>query len=97
MLYFTYREQYSIGEVIDMFNIRFVDIGGDGLMAEFNSPLDTLVEVEILIVSTLNEKLGVCCIQLVHDGELVYTVWLNGHDIGVVSIKDVNPAPLKRK
>jgi len=80
-----------------MFNIKIVDIAGDGIVVDFNSMLETLAEVEIFVVSSINQKLGVSCIQLEHTEDLVYSVWLNGHEIGVVAIRDVNPAPIKRK
>lgn len=80
-----------------MFNIKLVDIGGDGLVTEFNSPLDTLTEVEVLVTDTISQALGVWGISLVYDDELVYSVWMNGHEIGIVAIKDVNPLPIKRK
>ena len=80
-----------------MFNIKIIDIAGDGIVVDFNSTLETLAEVELLIVGSINDKLGVCGICLEHDEELVYTVLLNGHDIGVVSIKSINPEPSKRK
>ena len=80
-----------------MFNVKCIDVAGDGLAVEFNSTLETLAEVETLVVNSINEKLGVSIIQLEHGDELVYTVWLNGHDIGIVAIRDVNPEPSKRK
>ena len=80
-----------------MFSVKIVDIAGDGIVVDFNSTLETLAEVEILVTNSINEKLGVSCIQLVHDDELVYSVWLNGHEIGIVAIKSVNAAPAKRK
>jgi len=80
-----------------MWAVKLVDIGGNGLVVELTSTLETLAEVEFFVVNVLYEKLGVAPIHLVHTDELVYGVWLNGHEIGVVSIKDVNPAPLKRK
>jgi len=80
-----------------MWSVKLVDIGGNGLVVELTSTLETLAQLETLIVGTLNERLGVVCIRLEHVDELVYSVWLNGHEIGVVAIKDVNPAPLKRK
>jgi len=97
MLYFTYREQYSFNEVVDMWQIKIVDIGGDGLVTEFNSTLETLAEVEVLVINAINTKLCVCTISLEHVDELVYSVWLCGHEIGVVAIRDINPAPVKRK
>lgn len=80
-----------------MFSVKIVDIAGDGIVVDFNSMLETLAEVETFVVDSINQKLGVNCIQLEHGDELVYTVWLNGHDIGIVAIRDVNPEPSKRK
>ena len=80
-----------------MWNIKIVDIGGNGLVVEFNSILDTLAEVEILVINSINEKLAVTKTELVHVDELVYSVLLHGHEIGIVSIKDINPAQLNRK
>lgn len=80
-----------------MFNIKCVDIAGDGLVAEFNSNLETLAEVEILVTNSINEQLGISCTQIEHVEDLVYSVWVNGHEIGVVVIKSINPAPVERK
>jgi len=80
-----------------MWNIKLVDIGGDGLVTEFDSMLNTLDEIEILVESTINQQLAVHCVRLNHVDELVYDVLLNGHEIGIVSIKDVNPVPAIRK
>lgn len=79
-----------------MFNIKMVDIGGDGLVTEFNSVMDTLAEVEILVKSTINQHLGVHCTQLEHIEDLTYSVIVNGHEVGVVVIKDVNRVPVKK-
>jgi len=80
-----------------MFSIKFVDIGGDGLVVDFNSNLETLAEVELLVTNSINEKLGISCTVLEHVEDLIYSVWINGHEIGVVVIKDINPAPVERK
>lgn len=80
-----------------MWDVKIVDIGGDGLVVDFSSNLETLAEVEILVTNSINQKLGVTKTQLMHVDELVYDVILHGHDIGVVVIKDVNPAPVERK
>ena len=80
-----------------MFNIKLVDIGGDGLVTEFNSSLQTLAEVEILVEGSINQHLGVHSCRLEHVDDLVYDVWVNGHEVGIVAIKDVNPAHTKRK
>jgi len=80
-----------------MWAVKLVDIAGDGLVTDFSSTLDTLAEVEILVTATICQKLGCLYIRLDHVDDLVYSVWLNGHEIGVVAIKDVNPASMKRK
>lgn len=79
-----------------MFNIKLVDIGGDGLVTEFNSTMDTLAEVEILIEGALNQHLGVHTARLVYVDELVYDVLVGGLEVGLVSIKDVNAHPIKK-
>ena len=80
-----------------MWNVKLVDIGGNGLITEINSNLETLAEVELCAKQTINEHLGISCTMLEHVEDLVYSVWINGHEIGVVVIKDVNPAPVERK
>lgn len=80
-----------------MWHIKLVDIGGDGLVTECNSSLDTLAELEILIEGSINQHLGVHSCRLEHTEELVYSVWVDGIEVGVVVIKDVNSAPIKRK
>lgn len=76
-----------------MFNIHLVDIGGDGLVTEFNSSIDTLAELEIMVTAVINKHLGIHTTVLVYDDDLVYSVYVNGHEIGVVAIKDVNSNP----
>ena len=80
-----------------MFNIKLVDITGNGLVTEFNSTLETLAEVEILVEGTINQHLGVLHTRLKHTEDLVYTVMLNGVEVGVVAIRDVNAKPRARK
>ena len=80
-----------------MFSVKMVDIGGDGLVVDFSSNLETLAEVELLVINSINEKLGISCTVLEHVEDLVYSVWINGHEVGVVVIKDINPAPVERK
>lgn len=80
-----------------MFKINLVNIAGDGLVASFNSTLDTLAEVEILIKAVINAQLGIHCIELVYDEDLTYSVWVNGRKIGVVVIMDVNSKPRIKK
>lgn len=81
----------------DMFRIKLVDIAGDGLVTEFDSNFETLAAVEILVKATLNEHLGIHCVELIHNEDLIYSVWVNGHEIGICVIMSINPAPLKRK
>lgn len=76
-----------------MFRVRLVNIGGDSLVAEFSSNLDTLAEVEMFVTAELNKHLGIHNAQLIHDEDLLYRVWVNGHEVGFVSIKDVNAIP----
>lgn len=80
-----------------MFNIKLVDIGGDGLVTEINSIFETLIEVEIWVTGAINEHLGITNVELVYDDELVYSVWVNGREIGLVVVKDVNAPSQKRK
>lgn len=80
-----------------MFNITLVDIGGDGLVTDFNSHRDTLIEVEILVIGSINEYLGIHSAKLIHDEDLVYGVYVKGRKMGVVVIRDVNPNSRIRK
>jgi len=80
-----------------MWDIKLVDMNGNGIVTGINTTYQTLADVEIFVESTINQLLGVHSVRLVHTEDLIYGVWLNGHEIGVVVIKDVNPAPIKRK
>jgi len=72
-----------------MFKVRLVDIGHDGRFCEYDSPLETLTELEHLITG------DICCILdrddivLVYDDELVYKVYAGGRSAGVVAIKSI--------
>lgn len=80
-----------------MFNVKLVDIGGDGLVVDINSHYETLAEVEIMARNAISEHLGMADVQLVYDDELVYSVWCNGCEIGIVVVKSVNAPSQKRK
>lgn len=72
-----------------MFNVKLVDIGGDGLVTEFNSVVDTLPEVEKIAALHIRQHLGVLNTELRHEDELVYSVLVNGHDVGLVVIRSL--------
>jgi len=80
-----------------MFNVKLVDIAGDGLVTDFDSTIETLVLLEKRVIALINVKLGVHSCRLDHVDDLVYSVIVDGIEVGVVVIKDVNPAPIKRK
>lgn len=80
-----------------MFNIKLVDINGDGLVVDADCYLGTLAEVEIMVTQSINEYLGITNTVLVYNDDLTYIVYVNGRDIGLVVIKDVNAPTHKRK
>lgn len=80
-----------------MFHVKLVDINGDGLVVELDSPAETLCELEIRIKATINEHLHITNTELVYDDELVYSVYVNGREIGLVVVKSVNAPSHKRK
>lgn len=80
-----------------MFQVKLVDINGDGLVVDCDSHLETLAEIEIMVTNAINEHLHITNVELVYDDELVYSVWVNGREIGLVVVKDVNvPSHTKR-
>jgi len=80
-----------------MFNIKMVDINGDGLVVDCETYLETLSEVEIMVKNAINEHLHITNVELIYDDELVYGVWVNGREIGLVVVKSVNAPSHKRK
>ena len=72
-----------------MFDMKLVDIGGDGLVVECQSDVDTLAETEILVKSSINQHLGVNCTELRHIEDLTYDVLVNGHEAGLVVIRSL--------
>lgn len=97
MCYTLHRETIQLKRGDDMFNIKFVDIAGDGLVVDCETHLETLAEVEIMAKNAINEHLHITTVELVYDDELVYSVWVNGREIGLVVVKDVNEPSHKRK
>lgn len=72
-----------------MFNIKLVDIGGDGLMSAFKTSVDTLAEAEVIAKGEIGGHLGTNDIELIHDDELVYDVISGGCSVGVVAIESL--------
>ncbi|MBA7590676.1 hypothetical protein ES708_32804 [subsurface metagenome] len=72
-----------------MFGIKLVDIGGDGLVVDCHTAVDTLAETEILVKASINQHLHVHCTELEHIEDLTYSVLVNGHDIGLVVIRSL--------
>jgi len=80
-----------------MWQIKLVDINGDGMVVDIESHLETLAEVELCAKQTLNEHLHITNVGLVYNDELVYSVYVNGREIGLVVVKSVNAPSQKRK
>jgi len=80
-----------------MFNIKMVDINGDGLVVDCETYLETLTEVEIMVKNTINEHLHITNVELVYVDELTYSVYVNGRECGLVVVKSVNAPSQKRK
>ena len=69
-----------------MFKVKWMDIGGDGLVTEGTTNLETLVEVEILAAAVCAKHLGVARCLLEYDEDLIYGVMVNGLEVGQVEI-----------
>lgn len=72
-----------------MFHVKLVDIDNDRQCVDYDSPLDTLAEVEkaiVCLITTVTKKSGII---LVHDGGLLYQVFAGGYNIGTVYIKSI--------
>ena len=72
-----------------MFKIIWTDIGGDGLVTEVVSDLETLIEVEILAAEVCAKHLGVAFTVLDHYEDLIYAVKVNGLEVGRVAIQSI--------
>jgi len=72
-----------------MFNVKLIDIGGDGLITDFNPNVETLAETELLVKGTINQHLGVHSTVLDHIEDLTYDVLVDGLEVGVVVIKSL--------
>ena len=72
-----------------MFDMKLVDIAGDGLVVDCRTSADTLAETEILVKASINQHLGIHCTELEYIDDLTYSVIVNGREIGVVVIKSL--------
>ena len=72
-----------------MWDIKLIDIGGDGLIAETQVTVDTLEECEILAGEECARHLGIINVTLIHDEELVYEVKVNGLSVGWAVIRSL--------
>lgn len=72
-----------------MFNIKLVDIGGDGMLAECTMDVDTLVEAEIIARNAIIDKMNTLDVQLIYEDELVYDVFSDGRSIGTLAIESL--------
>ena len=72
-----------------MFNIKLVDIGGDGQVVDFSTTVDTLAEAEIIAKGEIGGHLGTYKADLLYDDDLVYEVMLDGVSVGVVAIESL--------
>lgn len=69
-----------------MFKIELVDIGGDGLIGDFKTSVDTLAEAEVIAKGEVGGHLGTKDVQLIHNEDLLYEVISGGRSVGVVQI-----------
>ena len=72
-----------------MWDIQFVDIGGDGLVTNKQTTVDTLLECEIMAGLLCARHLGVQSVTVEHEGDLQYSVKVNGHRVGTVLIRSL--------
>lgn len=72
-----------------MFNIKLVDINGDGCLVDINSHVDTLEEAEFVAQGEIWSHLGTSDIKLRHEHDLIYDVFADGRQCGVVVIRSL--------
>ena len=72
-----------------MWSIELVDIAGDGLIAEFETTVETLPEAEYTAVSIIQNKLHINNIRIAHYEDLIYSVWDRNNEIGAVRIRSL--------
>ena len=89
MCYTLHREGIQIDIGRSMFNIKLVDINGDGCVVDINSHVDTLEEAEFVAQGEIWSHLGTSDIKLRHEHDLVYDVVTGGAVIGAVVIRSL--------
>jgi len=72
-----------------MFNIKLIDINGDGCAVDFKTSVDTLAEAEVIAKGEIGGHIGTNDIELIHNEELVYDVISGGSVVGVVAIESL--------
>lgn len=69
-----------------MFKVELVDIGGDGLVTDFKTPVDTLAEAEVIARVKVCNHIGDYNAELIYDDDMIYEVISGGRSVGVVAI-----------
>ena len=72
-----------------MFNIRLIDVGGDGLTTAFDTVVETLAEAELLAGMECVKHIEQTNASLIHQHDLIYDVISNGHNVGMCVIKSI--------
>jgi hypothetical protein len=72
-----------------MFNIKLIDIGGDGLVIDFNTVVETLKEAELLAGAAISNHINRVEVELRHEHDLVYDVLSDGEVIGCIMIRSL--------
>ena len=89
MGYTLYREAIEIKRGVNMFNIKLVDINGDGCVVSIDSHVDTLEEAEFVAQGEIWSHLGTSDIKLRHEHDLIYDVVIAGTVNGAVLIRSL--------
>ena len=72
-----------------MFNVKLVDIGGDGLVIDFTTNVETLKEAELLAGASISQHINKVEVQLRHEHDLVYDVLSDDEIIGRIMIRTI--------
>lgn len=72
-----------------MWSIELVDIAGDGLIAEFETTVETLPQAEGIAVEIIKQKIHKDGIRIAHYEDLIYSVWDRNNEIGAVRIRSL--------
>ena len=72
-----------------MFHVKLIDMEGNGQCIDYDSPLDTLAEVEDAIRMLITSVLHKSDVELLHTNELLYEVFAGDYNIGTVYIRSI--------